>query len=202
MADRAFLLVPAQAFVAQWFASFKEFPIRQKSASFNLDEVMEKLSRRLHRNERPPLKNPKPMASSFWRKSSAWAPRAASPTTMPAANAPSTTSSPKSCGNTKSEPTSNRDRRTDGQLARGVQRAREQLHDGGRTGSQGRRAGSCGDRHERDQQQGLAADAAGPAEQHRQQDDRTELADRAGRFEVERFKPRERGSRAAPGSAR
>jgi hypothetical protein len=26
------------------FESFKEFPIRQKSASFNLDEVMRKLS--------------------------------------------------------------------------------------------------------------------------------------------------------------
>jgi arylsulfatase len=44
MADRAFLLVPAQAFVAQWLASFKEFPIRQKPASFNLDEVMRKMS--------------------------------------------------------------------------------------------------------------------------------------------------------------
>jgi arylsulfatase len=44
MAHRAFLLVPAQAVVAQWLESFKEFPIRQKPASFNLDEVMEKLS--------------------------------------------------------------------------------------------------------------------------------------------------------------
>ena len=44
MADRAFVQVPAQAFVAQWLQSFKEFPIRQKPASFNLDSVMEKLS--------------------------------------------------------------------------------------------------------------------------------------------------------------
>ena len=29
---------------AQWLASFKEFPVRQKPASFNLDEVMEKFS--------------------------------------------------------------------------------------------------------------------------------------------------------------
>ena len=29
MADRAFVQVPAQAFVAQWLQSFKEFPIRQ-----------------------------------------------------------------------------------------------------------------------------------------------------------------------------
>jgi hypothetical protein len=36
--------VPAQAVVAQWLESFKEFPIRQRPASFNLDEVMRKLS--------------------------------------------------------------------------------------------------------------------------------------------------------------
>jgi hypothetical protein len=44
MAERAFLLVPSQVVVGQWLASFKEFPIRQKPASFNLDEVMQKLS--------------------------------------------------------------------------------------------------------------------------------------------------------------
>jgi arylsulfatase len=43
MADRAFLIVPSQAVVARWLSSFKEFPIRQKPASFNLDEVMRKL---------------------------------------------------------------------------------------------------------------------------------------------------------------
>jgi arylsulfatase len=41
---RVFLIVPAQAYVAQWLQSFKEFPPRQKPASFNLDEVMQKLS--------------------------------------------------------------------------------------------------------------------------------------------------------------
>ena len=30
--------------VAKWLESFKEFPIRQKPASFSLDEVMQKLS--------------------------------------------------------------------------------------------------------------------------------------------------------------
>jgi arylsulfatase len=44
MADRAFLIVPAQAAAAQWLASFKEFPPRQKPASFNLDDVMKKMS--------------------------------------------------------------------------------------------------------------------------------------------------------------
>jgi arylsulfatase A-like enzyme len=41
---RSFLFVPAQAYVARWLDSFKEFPIRQKPASFNLDEVTRKLS--------------------------------------------------------------------------------------------------------------------------------------------------------------
>jgi arylsulfatase len=40
---RVFLLVPAQFFVAQWIQSFKEFPPRQKPASFSIDEVMRKL---------------------------------------------------------------------------------------------------------------------------------------------------------------
>ena len=44
MAERAFILVPSQALVAKWLDSFKEFPIRQKPASFNLDSVMEKLT--------------------------------------------------------------------------------------------------------------------------------------------------------------
>ncbi len=34
----------ATAVVAQWLQSFKEYPIRQKPASFNLDEVMRKLN--------------------------------------------------------------------------------------------------------------------------------------------------------------
>jgi arylsulfatase len=41
---RAFVLVPAQAVVAQWLQTFKEYPIRQRPASFNLDDVMRKLS--------------------------------------------------------------------------------------------------------------------------------------------------------------
>jgi arylsulfatase len=43
-AKHSFLLVPAQAAAAQWLASFKEFPPRQKPASFNLDEVMRKMT--------------------------------------------------------------------------------------------------------------------------------------------------------------
>ena len=38
--SHAYLLVPAQAYVANAIASFAEFPQRQKSDSFSLDEVM------------------------------------------------------------------------------------------------------------------------------------------------------------------
>ena len=41
--DRAFLLVPAQAYVAQFLATFEAFPPRQEPASFSLDKVMEAL---------------------------------------------------------------------------------------------------------------------------------------------------------------
>jgi arylsulfatase len=41
MLDRAFLLVPAQAYVANFLETFREFPPRMKAASFSLDQVME-----------------------------------------------------------------------------------------------------------------------------------------------------------------
>jgi len=41
--DRAYLFVPAQAYVAQFLSTFQEFPPRQKAASFSLDRVMEAL---------------------------------------------------------------------------------------------------------------------------------------------------------------
>jgi arylsulfatase len=41
--DRVYLLVPAQAYVGQFLATFKDFPPRQKAASFSLDRVMEAL---------------------------------------------------------------------------------------------------------------------------------------------------------------
>ena len=42
--DHAFLLVPAQTYVGNFLTTFKEFPPRQKAASFSLDQVMNKLS--------------------------------------------------------------------------------------------------------------------------------------------------------------
>jgi arylsulfatase A-like enzyme len=41
--DHAFLAVPTQAIVGEFLASFREFPPRQKAASFTVDQVMDKL---------------------------------------------------------------------------------------------------------------------------------------------------------------
>src|SRR6516162_5970031 len=41
--DHAFLLVPAQAIVAEHIASFREFPRRQRPGSFSVEQAMEKL---------------------------------------------------------------------------------------------------------------------------------------------------------------
>jgi arylsulfatase len=43
-ADRVYLILPGVAYVGQWLQSFKEFPPRQTPASFNLNEVMQKIS--------------------------------------------------------------------------------------------------------------------------------------------------------------
>jgi arylsulfatase A-like enzyme len=44
MLDRVYLLLPAQTFVGDFLATFKEYPPRMKAASFSLDQVMESLS--------------------------------------------------------------------------------------------------------------------------------------------------------------
>jgi arylsulfatase A-like enzyme len=41
--DRAWVLVPAQAYVAKMLSTLKEFPPRQEPASFSIEKVMEKL---------------------------------------------------------------------------------------------------------------------------------------------------------------
>jgi arylsulfatase A-like enzyme len=43
--QRAFLLVPAQAVVARFVETFKDFPPRQKPSSFSVDEVMAQMER-------------------------------------------------------------------------------------------------------------------------------------------------------------
>ena len=42
--DRVYLLLPAQDYVANFLKTFKEYPPRQKAASFSIDQVMEKLA--------------------------------------------------------------------------------------------------------------------------------------------------------------
>jgi hypothetical protein len=39
----AFLIAPTQAVVAQFVATFQEFPPRQRPSSFSVDEIMEKM---------------------------------------------------------------------------------------------------------------------------------------------------------------
>ena len=43
-AHRAFAFVPAQAVVAKYIESFKEFPPRAKAASFTVRDAMEKIT--------------------------------------------------------------------------------------------------------------------------------------------------------------
>ena len=50
LVDRAYLLVPAQAYVGKFLATFKEYPPRQKAASFSLDQVMDKLNSGMNSN--------------------------------------------------------------------------------------------------------------------------------------------------------
>jgi arylsulfatase len=46
--DHVFLLVPAQAFVGEFLQTFREYPQRQKAASFNLDDVLRKMQESTH----------------------------------------------------------------------------------------------------------------------------------------------------------
>ncbi len=41
--ERTYLLVPAQVIVAQFLATFQDFPPRQKPASFSIDQVVESM---------------------------------------------------------------------------------------------------------------------------------------------------------------
>lgn len=43
--DRTFLLVPAQAVVGQFLATFQDFPPRQKPASFSVDQALEAMQK-------------------------------------------------------------------------------------------------------------------------------------------------------------
>ena len=43
--ERMFVMAPAAAYVGNWLQSFREFPPRQKPGSFNLDRVMEAVTK-------------------------------------------------------------------------------------------------------------------------------------------------------------
>jgi arylsulfatase len=45
--NHTFLVVPTQQIVGKFLATFREFPPRQKAASFTVDQVMEKLTQGL-----------------------------------------------------------------------------------------------------------------------------------------------------------
>ena len=66
MADRAFLLVPAQAIVAEFIKTLEEFPPRQKPASFSIDQVMEKVTShdaKISEEEEEPPRRREPIAT-------------------------------------------------------------------------------------------------------------------------------------------
>lgn len=42
--DHVYLLLPAKGYVAKYFETFREYPPRQKAASFTIDQIMDKLS--------------------------------------------------------------------------------------------------------------------------------------------------------------
>ena len=44
------MFVPAQALVAKWLSSFKDFPPRAKAASFSVGDAMEKIQATTSKN--------------------------------------------------------------------------------------------------------------------------------------------------------
>ncbi len=47
--DHVYLLVPAQAYIGEFLTTFREYPQRQKAASFNLDDVLRRLQEGTHK---------------------------------------------------------------------------------------------------------------------------------------------------------
>jgi arylsulfatase len=45
MFDHGFLVIPSQAYIVKLLETFKEFPPRQKPASFGIDQALETLQR-------------------------------------------------------------------------------------------------------------------------------------------------------------
>ena len=45
MAERMFIMVPAQAKISEFLATFQEYPQRQAVGSFSLDQVLEQMQK-------------------------------------------------------------------------------------------------------------------------------------------------------------
>ena len=43
--DHMFMIAPAAGYIGEWLQSFRDFPPRQKPGSFNLDRVMESITK-------------------------------------------------------------------------------------------------------------------------------------------------------------
>ena len=48
MFDHAYLVIPAQAGIAQFFNTFTDFPPAQRPASFSIDQIQERLEQQLN----------------------------------------------------------------------------------------------------------------------------------------------------------
>ena len=48
LVNHIYLMVPAQGFVGEFLQTFRDYPQRQKAASFNLDEVLRKMQESTH----------------------------------------------------------------------------------------------------------------------------------------------------------
>ena len=46
--DHVYLMVPAQAYIGEFLQTFRDYPQRQKAASFNLDDVLRRLQESKH----------------------------------------------------------------------------------------------------------------------------------------------------------
>ena len=66
--ERAYLFVPAQDYVGQFLSTFKDYPPRQKAASFNMDDVLSKMKEsgggpRIERPGAPPAACGRPLVA-------------------------------------------------------------------------------------------------------------------------------------------
>ena len=49
--NQLYFIIPGQVVVSKWLESFKEFPPRQRPASYNIDDILRKLTSQLDERE-------------------------------------------------------------------------------------------------------------------------------------------------------